>query len=331
MYDKSSLQALNYHLSMLKDSVRTSSLQRAIEATVKPGDVVLDLGCGTGILGYFACRAGARRVYAMEGGEIIDLARRICNANGFTDRIVFIDSLSTEAELPELVDVIVTETIGNFGVDEGILSSIIDAKKRFLKAGGTIIPRVLELFVAPFEHGRFYKQIEDWDAGLLGLDFSVARHVAANSLHWVKVDFENLLGRAASLLSFDLPAMEMTEVAGAAALEIQREGTLHGLAGWFKADLAPGIQLTNAPPLEAHSWTHAVFPLERPISVQTGDQLKVQFKCPLNSTVMNWQIELQRGKGGVSPEILLNSTQSSFFGKLFSKAVLKAGHSQRET
>ena len=77
MYDDTTLQIIEYHLSMLIDEVRTTSFLRAILGAVKPGDVVLDMGCGTGVLSYFACIAGARRVYAVEQGPIIELAKAI--------------------------------------------------------------------------------------------------------------------------------------------------------------------------------------------------------------------------------------------------------------
>ncbi len=144
MYDETTLQILEYHQSMLLDETRTTSFLRAIIKTVKPGDIVLDMGCGTGILSYFACMAGAKRVYAIEQGPIIELAKAICERNGFQDRVVFFNDWSTKIELPEPVDVIITETIGSLGFEEGILGWIIDAKKRFLTAGGQVIPHSIE-------------------------------------------------------------------------------------------------------------------------------------------------------------------------------------------
>jgi hypothetical protein len=325
MYDKASLVDLNYHLSMLTDSVRTSSLQRAIESTVKPGDTVVDLGCGTGLLSYFACRAGARKVYAIEMNGIIDVAKKICASNGFNDRIQFINAVSSETELPERVDVIVTETIGNFGLEEGILMWISDARERFLKPDGVIIPRSMDVFLAPIEHATMYKKIESWDTAIPGFDFSAARAMAASNLHWTALNSENLLGAPAALLSIDLLAMTVEQVAGTAVIDIQRDGTMHGLGGWFRSELAAGVELTNAPPLRTPSWTHAVLPAERPVAVRRGDRVCVRFLCPLNSTVMNWQIELQRNKEATLPaETVFKSAQSTFFGRLFSKAALDA-------
>jgi protein arginine N-methyltransferase 1 len=99
----------------LTDEVRLSAYQRPINATVRPGDVVLDLGSGTGILGLFACRAGAAYVDSIEVGSIIGLAREICRVNGFLDRVTYMRGLSTELELSRKVDVVVADEIGNLG------------------------------------------------------------------------------------------------------------------------------------------------------------------------------------------------------------------------
>lgn len=151
MYDQSALRTLDYHRSMLADRERTRRLEQAIRETVKAGDVVLDLGCGSGILSCFACRAGARRVYAIEAAPVMVLAQQVCRANGVADRVVFTNAMSIQAALAEPVDVLVTETIGNIGLDEGILGWVLDARSRFLKPGGIVIPHALELLVSPVE------------------------------------------------------------------------------------------------------------------------------------------------------------------------------------
>jgi predicted RNA methylase len=86
MYDTIILETVDYHRTMLADKDRMQSYLRAILKAVEPGDVVFDIGSGTGILAYFACMAGARVVYAVEQDPIVDLARAICRQNGFQDR-----------------------------------------------------------------------------------------------------------------------------------------------------------------------------------------------------------------------------------------------------
>lgn len=113
MYDRTILSTIEYHHSMLTDEVCMRSYLQAVLKAVKPGDVVLDIGSGTGILAYFACMAGARRVYAIEQDPLVGLAETISRHNGFDDRIVFVNDWSDHVELPELADVLLTETIGN--------------------------------------------------------------------------------------------------------------------------------------------------------------------------------------------------------------------------
>ena len=105
----SGYKGLAFHRLLLEDSVRTESFRRAIAKVVKEGDVVVDLGAGTGILSYFACQAGAARVYAIESDSIIEVARLVARQNGMDDRITFIKESSWMTNLPEHVDVVVSE------------------------------------------------------------------------------------------------------------------------------------------------------------------------------------------------------------------------------
>src|SRR6187401_3008330 len=129
-----------YHRSLLADQERTQAFANAIRETVKPGQVVVDLGCGTGILSYFACRAGARRVYSIEQGEVIEVARALAAANGFSDRVTFVEGASKGIVLPERGDVLVSETMGNSGLEENILGHVVDARERLLAVGAPIVP-----------------------------------------------------------------------------------------------------------------------------------------------------------------------------------------------
>src|SRR5207249_237821 len=113
------------HRCYLADEARVSAFRQAIAQVVRPGDVVLDLGAGTGILGLLACRAGARQVYSIEQGGIIELARRLYEVNGFQDRVIFIKGLSTNVDLPEKVDVIFADQIG-FGPEFGLVDYFSD-------------------------------------------------------------------------------------------------------------------------------------------------------------------------------------------------------------
>ena len=131
---------LDEHRQLLADRKRVDALSRAIAQIVAPGQVVLDVASGTGILGLLACRAGASRVYCIEQSGIIEVAREVARANGFAERMHFVKAHSSWAEIPESIDVIVCDQIGHFGFEAGIVEMIADVRSRFLKPGGRIVP-----------------------------------------------------------------------------------------------------------------------------------------------------------------------------------------------
>src|SRR6266511_1542821 len=79
------------HGAMIADRLRMDGYLESIRRAVQPGSVVVDVGSGAGIFALAACRAGARRVYAIEPGAIVQVAREIVAANGFAARVEFIE------------------------------------------------------------------------------------------------------------------------------------------------------------------------------------------------------------------------------------------------
>jgi predicted RNA methylase len=292
MYDKTPLQTLDFHRSMLADEERCLGYMRAIFKTVHPGDVVLDIGSGTGILGLFACLAGARHVYALEQDAVIEVARQICRHNGFEERVTFVKDWSTNVELPERVDVVITETIGNIGFEEGILGWVIDARDRLLVPGGRIVPQAVELVAVPVEHPAAYRPVDVWLGDFFSFDFSAARAVAANNLHWIDLSPESFLSEPMRLARVDLAEVPGTDVSGSASYEVTREGALHGIGGWFASELAPGIRLSNAPPNQTPSWMHGFLPLVQPLPVAPGDRLRVEIEADANSAQWAWRVSM---------------------------------------
>jgi predicted RNA methylase len=163
MYDTGLAQLLDYHARMLRDRVHVAAYRDALMKLVRPGDVVIDLGTGTGILACFACQAGARKVYAIERGRIAELARRLIAANGFSDRITVVEGESSSVSLPERADLLVTETLWNFGIGAGMLAAVADARSRLLVEGARIVPSDLELYVAPIELPAFEQRTAIWE------------------------------------------------------------------------------------------------------------------------------------------------------------------------
>lgn len=281
------------HRQYLADQERVFAFRDAISEVVNAGDVVLDLGTGTGILGLLACRAGAKRVYSIDEGGMIELAREICRANGFDDRMTFIKGLSTRVNLPEQVDVVVADQIGRFGFDAGLLDYFTDARKRFLKPAGVMIPSRVDLCVAPVESPEMWDQVEFWNNSEVGFNLRPARSLAANTGYPVKFHPEHLLGAPVSTASLDL-SVEISESLNLeASIVAKRTGSLHGIGGWFSARLSDNVIMSNSP-LATHriNRMNVFFPIDGPVAIAKGDLIHIKMHILPSEMVIKWIVEV---------------------------------------
>jgi protein arginine N-methyltransferase 1 len=282
------------HRQYLSDTVRLDAYRAAIRETVKPGDVVLDLASGTGIFGLLACEAGARRVYSVEQSGMIELARSVSRANGFADRMIFVNGHSTRRELPEKVDVAICDQAGHFGFEAGVLEFFNDVRRRFLKPAARLIPRQIDLFLAPLECPEIWDQIEFWNASPGGFDFRPARDWAANTGYPTKLLAEQLLAPPGRLCSVDLSHPTPATLRGEVRAQATRSGTLHGLGGWFSAQLSEHVSMTNSP-LDARpiSRRNVFFPVDHPVPLNAGDSVRAQMHIVPAELLVTWNVEVR--------------------------------------
>ncbi len=286
---------LDYHLSMLHDTARMDAFRRAIGASVQPGDVVVDLGCGSGVLSFMACEAGAGKVYAIEGGPVIDVARELAADNGFADRIEFLSGWSMEVGIPEPADVLISETIGNAGFDEGIVAWTVDARRRLLRPDAVLLPQRLRLWVGAVESFDDHAVVAEWLAPSLPYDCSSAHRRAARTLWYSDLDATNLLGPAELAADVDLRVATGDTISAAGTLSTDRDGVLHGVACWFDSLLSPGVMVDNAPPSPASSWSHGVLPLAEPVAVSAGDRFRWDLSVSPDGEQWRWHIDPVEG------------------------------------
>jgi protein arginine N-methyltransferase 1 len=282
---------LDYHLSMLHDRARMHAYRRAIDATVRPGDVVVDIGCGSGVLSFMACDAGARKVYAIEGGPVISLARELAVANGFADRIEFLEGWSTELTVPEPADVLISETIGNAGFDEGIVAWTFDAQHRLLRPGAVVVPQRLRMWVAPVESFDDHTLVSDWWTTGLPYDYAPAHRRAEGMLWFADFTPGNLLGQPELAADVDLRTAPDETLTATGSFQVDRDGTLHGLACWFDSLLCPGVTIDNAPPRAESSWFHGFLPLAEPLAASVGDRLAWELSVSADGEHWTWRVD----------------------------------------
>ncbi len=278
---------------MIADKIRTEAYRKAIMETVKSGDIVLDLGTGLGILAFFACQAGAKKVYAIEEQpDIISVAYQICRANGFQDKVTFIEGYSTKVKLPEEVDVILTETLGAFAIDENLLPSIIDARTRFLKPGGVLIPSKVELSITAIESKDHYSIVEFWNSPLYGINFEAAREVTARIAHAVRLKETEYLSEPMLLKLFDLQTTNEIDIDEIVSFLIKRTGVLHGWGGWFDVQLSPNVSISTLPSMSDMHWQNIFFPATAPMNVISGNIIKLHIRAVKMNGYTAWWWQL---------------------------------------
>lgn len=226
------------HLMMLQDAPRMRAFERAIRRTVRPGDRIVDLGCGTGILGFMALRAGASHVDAIDRGPVIETARRIARENGFEERMTFHRAESTKVRLRRRADVLITETLGDLGVGEGMRASIRDARRRLLRPGARIVPERVwicaEPVSAPGLFDRYYRRRR-----VAGFRYDAMWDRLQHCGFRVNGERPRPLGRAKRIVELDGPG----PLEGTVAWEAT--GRLHGVVVSFEARLAAGVTLRS--------------------------------------------------------------------------------------
>lgn len=261
------------HLQMLTCQVRMQAFSRAIEQSVSPGDVVIDLGSGLGILSLLALRAGAKRVYAIEKEDSSDVARRVALENGVGDEIVFVKANSLDAHLPEKADLLISETLGSFGVDENCLAFIADARARWLKPGARQIPESLVPWLVPVELPGLERHGEVWK-DIAGFDFSGAIAETMEKMGLVSIDDSHMLAAPQALSTIDLQKRHPDALQWNCAFQATRAGVVDGLAGWFELQLCPGVSLSTAPEAELTHWQQALFPVRPQMAVEREETLE---------------------------------------------------------
>jgi len=282
------------HSDMIYDEHRVGAYRRAIERIVKKGDVVVDVGTGTGILAFLCLKAGAARVHAIDRSPVINWARRLAETNGMADQIIFHQCDSRDANVGEQADVIVSELIGHMVFEEGMVESISDAMERFLKPDGLLIPQAVTLYAAPVCEREIYKSCIDGWKPAYGIDYSVMREQAVEASYVAEINERDLLATHQPIFSVDFLDRAQLEVHAEKAFEIHRDGEINGVAFWFDAKLTDTIRLSSGPWTKTH-WKQCFTPLIRPRKVFAGELLDISFSmtlCERKSDRFSFTVEI---------------------------------------
>ncbi len=284
------LSPLEEHFGYISDKRRLAKYREALSRVVQPGDLVADVGCGFGVLGLICLQAGAGRVWGVDSSQAIEIAKETMARAGLADRYQCISGHSSRTGLPEPVDVLVCDHVGYFGIDYGIIDALGDAR-RFLKPGGRIVPGRIDLMLAGVasEDGR--AKAEGWRSASIPAEYHWLREYGINTKHARMFDAAEIQTAPVLLgtVRLDRDSPELLKFDG--SLTAARDGVLDGLGGWFSAELAEDVWMTNSPLSGEQIDRLQVFlAFDEPIKVRKGEPIEVAVSIRHDTSLLTWSV-----------------------------------------
>ena len=262
-----------------------------------------------------AGRAGPAGVYAVESGNVIDVAREAAAANGFADRIRFIQAVSTAVDLPERVDGFVSDLHGVLPLYRKAVVSILDARDRFLKPGGWMIPARETIWAAVLTSASAHARVVGaWNTEY-GFDLSAARRRATNLYQGRRIKAADLLSAPQCWATLEYETLREPGIGGHVSYTVERDGLGHGVAMWFDAETAPDIGFSNSPASrEEHVYSQGFFAWPEAVPLSGGDIVRLRVRADFVGEDYVWTWNTDIAGPAPSAVVKVSYQQSSFFG-----------------
>ncbi|TVP58301.1 MAG: methyltransferase domain-containing protein [Halomonadaceae bacterium] len=279
-----------FHQLMLGDSLRMLAYEKAIKESIRPGDVVLDLGTGTGILSLWALQAGASHVYGIDlDNAILQQAKTRLEQAGFAGRFEAINRLSYEVELSQPVDVLISEIMGNLADNENFQPILQDGIARFLKPGGLAIPLSVASYLVPVAAVKAHEHLCRNEVATLNAHYQLAqlcqrKHIKSpfDLYYDTIIPRHCYISEPALLRQYQGDWSQPGSYTSTLTFTADKAGCLTGFKGYFIAQLSRDTVLDISGDgidqgASSDSWKHAFLPLENPITLAAGDTINLAF------------------------------------------------------
>ncbi|XP_071453939.1 protein arginine N-methyltransferase 1-B isoform X1 [Hetaerina americana] len=271
------------HEEMLKDEVRTLTYRNSMyhNKHLFKGKIVLDIGCGTGILSMFAAKAGAAKVYGIECSNIVEYAKKIVEANQLSEVVEIVKGKVEEVTLPdgvEKVDIIISEWMGYCLFYESMLDTVLYARDKWLKPDGLMFPDKATLFVCGIEDRQYKDEKINWWDDVYGFDMSSIRKVAISEPLVDVVDPKQVVSNACMLKEVDLYTVQKADLSFQAPfhLQVRRNDYIQALVTFFNMEFTKchkRIGFSTAPEAPYTHWKQTVFYFDDYLTVRKGEEI----------------------------------------------------------
>ena len=280
------------HQEMLKDKIRTGSYKYACDQNKEDlnGKIVLDIGCGTGILSIFAARAGAKHVYAVDNAHIADYAKIIIKNNNLEDKITVIKGKIEEITLPvEKVDIIISEWMGYCLLYESMLDCVLYARDKWLAKDGFIMPDRVRMCLSAVDDVEYKKTKFDFWQNLYSMDMSIFKQVSLSEPLVDYVEEKAVISNVSTFLDLDLYTVKKEDLnfANQYSVTIKRNGSLDAMVVWFDVifnKLKTPVQFTTGPFTKRTHWSQSIFYMRDSLSCREGDEISGTIALCKNKT-----------------------------------------------
>uniref|UniRef100_A0AAV1U9N7 type I protein arginine methyltransferase n=1 Tax=Peronospora matthiolae TaxID=2874970 RepID=A0AAV1U9N7_9STRA len=275
-----SYSKVDIHREMITDRVRTDGYRNAIlnNPEVFKGKVVMDVGCGTGILSMFAAQAGAAKVIGIDCSEMGDVAREIVVANGFSDVTTILRGKVEDMDLPvDKVDIIVSEWMGYCLLYEAMLDTVLFARDKWLAPDGRLFPDKCSLFIQGMEDSS--QRLAFWD-NVYGFNMHpIKSKISIRDAFVEDVQLSDIITSRELLQKIDIDHVTYDELDfhSTFTLSIMRDATMHGFVSSFDIGFERGIPhpeyfTTGSEGVPTH-WHQVFFHISEPFAVKKGDRI----------------------------------------------------------
>jgi hypothetical protein len=272
--------SVHHYRSMLAQRTRMEAFRAAITAAVSPGDRVLEVGSGMATYAMFAARAGAGHVWAVEGGDILQIARQVVRDNGLDEVVELVEGWFPEVTPPGPVELAIYEDYGPRLMDGRSWAVLDHIARSSLAPGGRLLPSRARVWLAPVHSRRNLDVVAPFGGvsdELYGLDWESSRDYAANTPLAMPIEPGEVIASPKLLAEVALlPPPRAAALCGEAEWRFDAGAEVHGLAYWFELEVGEDTWLTNAPGGEPGSWGHLLLPADRAISVRAGEVLRAE-------------------------------------------------------